>query len=510
MGKRVAIVGSGCSGIGALWALNTSTDHEVHLFEAASSLGGPANTVTFQGPRGREVHVDTGFMLMNSLTHPNFVHFLEELKVPTKKIQMTAGFSRDQGTFEWAGKSFSSVFVQKENLFSFGMWRLIFDVVRFNEFALDLLEEETDGRNKVTARRKEGTIDSTRETVSEYLDRNGYSAQFRNDYFIPLTAAIGSVSPNGSPLDFPAAALVRFMYDRHLLNAVTDHSDWLTIPGGSKQYVSAVMKDFPIDRVHLESKVHALTPTKRGSVILTANERDHHFDHVILATHGDEALAILRSVASRQEMEILGGFRTQRNVAVLHSDLSLMPKRRRAWSACNYLIESPFPPAKRKGVPRVSLTYQINLLQQLPEGEFGPVLVTLSPLHMPDPRFAQEIWEYSHPRYDTTAIRSQQLLPRIQNIRGISYCGVWTSSGLHEDGLSSGLSVAVNHLGAKLPFDFVELTSARREKPVLTTQNYLLRLAILLVQIYLLLLARAWYTVLRLVDRRLVLQRKAS
>lgn len=147
MGKRVAIVGSGCSGIGALWALNTSTDHEVHLFEAGPRLGGHTNTVTFDGPDGDKVQVDTGFIVMNTATYPNFIRFLKEIGVPPKKTEMTFGVSRDQGTFEWAGTSLSSVFAQRRNLFSLSMWRLIFEILRFNEFALDLLQHEVESES---------------------------------------------------------------------------------------------------------------------------------------------------------------------------------------------------------------------------------------------------------------------------------------------------------------------------------------------------------------------------
>jgi predicted NAD/FAD-binding protein len=508
MGKRVAIVGSGCSGLGALWALRTSTDHEVHIFEAASRLGGHANTVTYEALNGQKVDVDTGFIVMNTATYPNFIRFLNALGIPTERTEMTFGLSRDQGAFEWAGTSLSSIFAQKRNIFNPGMWRLIFDVIRFNEFALDLLleqpESELDPSTDTTSKLP------SRETIGEYLDREHYSQEFRDDYLIPMTAAAWSTSPDICSSEFPAITLIRFMYNRQLLSTTSKRPDWLTIPGGSKQYIDAVMKHLSNDQVHLQSKVTALTPTKRGSVILTANERDYVFDHVILATHGNQALEILRSIASTQEAEILSGFRASRNVAVLHSDISLMPKRKVAWSAWNYITESPFPPMRSQTVSKVCLTYWMNLLQHIPENKFGPVLLTLNPLNMPDPRLAQGIWEYSHPLYNAAAIRSQRLLPKIQNIRGISYCGAWTKYGFHEDGFSSGLSVAVNHLGATLPFEFIDSTFARGKRPTLTMKNYLLRLVILLAQIALLLMERVWYAVVGLIDRRTASPRKTS
>ncbi|KIW72738.1 hypothetical protein PV04_00914 [Phialophora macrospora] len=511
MGKRVAIVGSGCSGIGALWALRTSTDHDVHIFEAASRLGGHTNTVPYEAMSGQKVDVDTGFIVMNTATYPNFIRFLKALGVPTKKTEMTFGVSRDQGAFEWAGTSLSSVFAQKRNIFNPGMWRLIFDVIRFNEFAIDLLQEQPESEPDPSVDMpKTPRKLPPRETIGEYLDREHYSQEFRDNYLLPMTAAFWRTGPDKCSLEFPVVLLVRFMYNHHLLSTIAKRPDWLTIPGGSKQYIDAVVKHLSNHQIHLKSKVTALTPTKRGSVILTANERDYVFDHVILATHGNQALEILGQIASTQEAEILGGFRTSRNVAVLHSDISLMPKRRVAWSAWNYITESPFPPMRSQTASKVCLTCWMNVLQHIPENTFGPVLVTLNPVNMPDPRLAQGIWEYSHPLYNAATIRSQRLLPKIQNIRGISYCGAWTKYGFHEDGFSSGLSVAVNHLGASLPFEFIDSTFSRGKRPTLTMKNYLLRLVILLVQIALLLMERVWYAVTGLIDRRTASLRKTS
>lgn len=512
MGKRVAVIGSGCSGLGALWALNTSTDHEVHLFEAASRLGGHTNTVTFEGPKWDQVEVDTGFIVINTATYPNFIRFLKELGVPTKKTDMTFSFSRDQGAFEWAGTSVSSLFAQKRNLFRPGMWRLIFDIVRFNEFALDLLQNEPESENDPVVEdqgAKKSKIPS-QESIGDYLDREHYSREFCEEYIIPMTAAVWSTSPDKCALEFPAVTLVRFMYNHHLLTACAKRPDWMTIPGGSRQYIDAVLKGFPKDRIHIKSKVTALTPMQDGVIRVTAKGRDHEFDHVILATHGDQALEILRPVATTDEIEILGNFRTSRNVAVLHSDLSWMPKRRKVWSSWNYITESPFPSTKRRSTSQVCLTYWMNQLQHIPEKKYGPVLVTLNPLKMPDPRLAQGIWEYSHPLYNADAIRSQQLLPRIQNNRGISYCGAWTKYGFHEDGFSSGLSAAMNHLGAKLPFDFVDSTFSRGKSPSLGMKNYLLRLIILSLLIAILLIERAWAKLSAGIDRRVASRRKVA
>lgn len=423
---------------------------------------------------------------------------------------MTFGVSRDGGKFEWASTSLSAIFAQRQNFFKPRMWRLIFDIIRFNQFALDLLTIEDESENDPSdADGQQGPPRPDEESIGHYLDREGYSQTFKDDYLIPMTAAVWSTSPDKASLDFPAIILVRFLWNHHLLNTISARPDWMTIPGGTQQYVDRVMADFPSDRVHLQSKVTSLIPAKNGAVFLSVKDKIEVFDHVILATHGDQASEILGQAANDQETEVLNGFKTSRNVAILHSDLSLMPRRRIAWSSWNYITESPFPPSsKTTNVSKVCLTYWMNLLQHIPESDFGPVLVTLNPLSPPDPRLVQGIWEYSHPLYSAAAIRSQALLPKIQNTRGISYCGAWTTYGFHEDGFSSGLSAAVNHLGAKLPFKFVDSTFSRGRSPTLTWKNHMLRLLIQCIQLLIvassILANKTWETA----ERRVASRRK--
>ncbi|KIW35639.1 uncharacterized protein PV07_02324 [Cladophialophora immunda] len=455
MKKRVAIVGSGCSGLGALWALNTSTSHEIHLFEAALRLGGHMGSIAYEGPNGQKVDVDAGLIVVNAATSPNFIRFLQQLGIPLRRTDLTFGVSCDQGAFEWAWRSWSSVFAQRRNIFSPGMWKLILEVIRFNEFAVDLLREDDRGVDTTSQEVREKIKHRPQESIGEYLDRENYSQAFRDNYLIPMTAAIWGTNPGQYSLELPATTVVRFMYDQHMLNITGKSSGWWTISGGAERYIESVVKDFPANRIHLESKVTSLSPSDKGIVLLTANGKDHEFDHVIVATQADQALDLLQPLTTRDESDILSAFRTSRIVAVLHSDLSLMPKRRQAWSSLNYITESPFPPTRRRHISRGCLTYSVNVLQGISESEFGPVLVTLNPLNMPDPRLAQGIWEYSHPLYNAAAIKSQKLLPKVQNTRNISYCGAWTRYGFLEDGFNSGLLVAISHLGAKLPFEII-------------------------------------------------------
>jgi predicted NAD/FAD-binding protein len=233
------------------------------------------------------------------------------------------------------------------------------------------------------------------------------------------------------------------------LSTVATRPQWLTLKHGAQSYIDAVMKGFPPNHVLLNTPVKSINSNDDGRVsVHLENGKEDVYDHVIIATHGDQAYDLILPEADFEEKEILSGFQTSKNTAVLHSDLSLMPRSRKAWSSWNYITESS---ATSSNVDQVCLTYNMNILQHIPEAPFGHVLVTLNPLHDPDPKLVQGRYTYSHPLYNTTSIRSQSLLPRIQNTRGISYCGAWTKYGFHEDGFSSGLKAAQDHLGAQLP-----------------------------------------------------------
>ncbi|KAI9724226.1 MAG: hypothetical protein M1828_003971 [Chrysothrix sp. TS-e1954] len=470
--KRVAIVGSGCSGIAALWALSDAK-YDVHLYEADEVLGGHTNTVTYKH-NDEEVNVDTGFIVFNSATYPNFIRFLESLGVATVPTEMTFGISRDYGKFEWAGTSLGAVFAQWSSVFSPRMWRMVYDIIRFNQYALDLLADEDESDIDPSTGASTGEKDETQnagprhQSIGDYLSREGYSASFRDDYLIPMTAAVWSTDPDKCSLDFPAVTLVRFMWNHHLLTTVARRPPWMTIPGGSRQYIDAVMKDFPMDNVHLKCPVVSIEDINGKIILQFENDEEELFDHVILACHGDQAHEIIKDGGTEEERSILSNFKTSENTAFLHSDASLMPKRRITWAAWNYLTLTP--PAESDHTQTahptsVSLTYNMNILQHIPTSTFGDVLVTLNPLHTPSVPTIQGRWTYHHPQYTAASINAQKLLPRIQNTRGISYAGAWTKYGFHEDGLSSGLKVAMEHLGAELPWEFVDSTFSRGKKP---------------------------------------------
>ena len=286
--KKIAIVGSGCAGLGAAWALK-DTDYDVHIFEKSSSLGGHTNTQPFRHGE-KTIQVDTGFIVMNSATYPNFLNFLKHVGVDPVDTEMTFGVSRNHGEFEWSGEG-KGIFAQRRNIFRPQHWRLIFDIIRFNQFALDLIADDPDatGRLGTSAEKKEQDANLT---IGQYLDREGYSQAFRDDYLIPMTAAVWSTSPDKASLEFPAQTLVRFMWNHHLLSTLAARPTWKTIPGGSQRYIDAILEQFPKDRLHLHIRCEVaklLRPESKGTVsVAWLNGADgkidqDEFDHVILA-----------------------------------------------------------------------------------------------------------------------------------------------------------------------------------------------------------------------------------
>ncbi|KAL1842999.1 hypothetical protein VTJ49DRAFT_3476 [Mycothermus thermophilus] len=441
--KKVAVVGGGCAGIAALWALNRSP-HDAYLYEASDRLGGHVNTVEFRKGKFKTL-VDTGFIVMNAKTYPNFNRFLKKLGIETAPTEMSFSVSRDGGRFEWAGASLNALFCQRTNLLSPRFWRMIFDIVRFSQFALDILR----------------TDEAAEETLGEYLEREGYSDAFRDNYLVPMAAAVWSTPPDKLLLDFPIATLIRFMWNHHLLSVVGSRPQWLTITDGSRSYINKVMHGFPSNHLRLRATVTSLTNDPDGRVRLhTSDGRSEVFDHVILATHGDQAYSIIRASATAEEHSILQHFRTTPNVAVLHSDRTLLPRSPNAVSSWNYLSHTPTPFSTRAS--QACVTYNMNLLQHIPRDVFGDVLVTLNPPRDPAPGTVQGRFEFRHAAYTPNAVRAQRCLGKIQNKRGISYAGAWTGYGFHEDAFSSGVKVAVEHLGATVPFEDWRDASPRR------------------------------------------------
>ena len=417
---RIAIIGSGASGLGAAWLL--SQKYKTVVYEAAAKLGGHANTVDVMGPNG-PVAVDTGFIVYNEQNYPNLTALFGHLNVATEDSDMSFAISLAEGGYEYEGSA-GGFFGQRRNLLKPSQWRLLVDIRRFfREAPAVLLQPET------------GL------SLGDYLKTNGYSEQFAFDHLLPMAAAIWSSSVE-EILAFPARSFISF-YANHGLLRFDDRPQWRTVSGGSRRYVEAVSRGFRRN-VRLSTPVRSVKRLNPGVEVIDANGHRDHFDAVVMAGHADQSLAVLGDEASPLERKVLGAFRYQENRAVLHSDASLMPRRRKLWASWNYLS-----PRRRDQGELLAVTYWMNRLQNLsPDLE---LFVTLNPYREPDESLVHGEFLYDHPQFDAEAMEAQRLLPEIQGAEGIWYCGSYCGFGFHEDALQSGLAVA-DRFGLKAPW----------------------------------------------------------
>jgi len=417
--KRIAVVGSGIAGLSAGWLL--SKRYAVTLFEASETLGGHTNTVDVT-LEGRTFPVDTGFLVFNDRTYHNLCALFDHLGVGSVASEMSFSVRVDEDRLEWAGGSLATVFAQKRNLIKPEFWGMLKDILHFNRESTALVEQGVPAQG----------------TLEEFLDRGGYGRAFREWYLLPMSAAIWSC-PTGSMLGYPASTFLRFCYNHGLLQ-VNGRPKWRTVSGGGREYVRRLAAD--LDDVRLASPVQAVRREPDGVHVSTARGTER-FDALVLATHSDQSLALLED-ADPDERAVLGAVGYQPNEAWLHTDESLLPRTRDAWSAWNYLAGD----ARLDGRP-VTVSYLINQLQPLPCK--APVIVTLNPVRSPRAESVIRRFTYSHPVFDIAAIDAQQRLPSIQGRRNTWFCGAWTGYGFHEDGLKSGLAVA-NAMGVKAPW----------------------------------------------------------
>ncbi|MBM3405946.1 MAG: FAD-dependent oxidoreductase [Betaproteobacteria bacterium] len=413
---RIAVIGSGVSGLAA--ALRLQAHHEVVLYESDARAGGHAHTVDVQLD-GIRAPVDTGFLVYNERTYPHLIALFKELGVPAAPTDMSFAASIGPHQFEWCGSNIPALFAQPSNLFRPGFWRMLRDILRFNREATALATMDD-----VQAR-----LD---EPLERFLARERYSDEFRDGYLLPMAAAIWSCS-TATMTQFPVGSFVRFFHNHGLLQ-IEGRPRWMTVPGGSREYVSRILAG--LNDVRLAEPVRSIVRRTGGSgspVTVHSSTATEHFDQVVLACHSDQALLLLAD-ASDDERAVLGAIRYQPNRALLHTDAGLMPARRRAWAAWNYLSDG------RAGAPSVSVTYWLNRLQPLPFRT--PVFVSLNPLRAPRPSTLIQEFDYAHPIFDLAAGRAQRKLKAIQGRHHTWFAGAWTGYGFHEDGLRSGLEVA--------------------------------------------------------------------
>ena len=420
--KRVAIVGSGISGLAAAHALHGNAN--ITLFEAADYFGGHTHTVdvTLPGPNGTVTHgVDTGFLVFNERTYPNLIKLFADLDVQTAKSNMSFSVQVPQTVgggrlLEWSGTSLSAVFAQRKNLFNAKFLRMLKDILHFNRIT-----------TRIANSRSESTM---LQPLSEFLRRQDFSDEFRDWYFLPMMGCIWSC-PTDQMLQFPVSTMIRFCYNHGLIQ-VTNRPQWWTVSGGAKHYVDKIVANIADKR--LSTPVRAVVRGTAG-VHISTDAGTERFDKVVLATHSDQSLALLQA-PSHAEQRALSAIRYQRNLAVLHTDTSVLPTKKMAWAAWNY------ERAENAGneSAQVCLHYLLNLLQPLPFSQ--SVIVSLNPLRDIARNRIMGEFDYEHPVFDLAAIQAQSDIASLQGQNNTYFCGAWTGYGFHEDGLKSGLRAA--------------------------------------------------------------------
>ena len=423
--QRIAIVGSGISGLAAAHVLEGHAN--ITLFESADYYGGHTHTVdvTLSGHSGRGgqgpvTHgVDTGFLVFNERTYPHLIKLFADLDVETAKSDMSFSVQVPQAggqQLEWSGSSLNSVFAQRKNLVNARFLRMLKDILRFN---------------RITTRIANSNLEAAMmQPLSEFLSDQHFSDEFRDWYFLPMMGCIWSC-PTDQMLQFPVATMIRFCYNHGLIQ-VTDRPQWWTVKGGAKHYVEKIIANIADKR--LNTPVRRIVRDLTGVYVSTDNGTEH-FDKVVLATHSDQSLAML-DAPSEAEQHALSAIRYQPNRAILHTDTSVLPHKKIAWAAWNY--ERAAHTGRESS--QVCLHYLLNMLQPLPFTQ--TVIVSLNPLKEIARKHIMAEFDYAHPVFDLAAIRAQEGVPALQGQQNTYFCGAWTGYGFHEDGLKSGFKAA--------------------------------------------------------------------
>lgn len=402
---RIAIVGSGVSGLTAAYLLHAN--HEVTVFEARDRIGGHVNTVEVEGMDGRRRAVDTGFIVYNEANYPLFTKLLARLNVATQSTNMSFGVRCDATGLEYGSATYGALFAQRRNLLSPAFHRMLRDILRFNRDAVHAVQNGA------------GSL-----SLGEYLDSTDYSPRLAQHYLLPMGSALWSI-PQGRVLEMPAEFFVRF-FENHGMLTVKDQPEWRVIRGGSARYVEALTTPF-------QSRIRTATTVQRV-------ERHHAhvtvdgelFDHVIFACHSDQALTLLAD-ATRREREILAALPFQKNEVVLHTDTSVLPRARRAWASWNYHV------GHEESAP-ATVTYNMNELQTMEATE--TYCVTLNNTESIHPESILYRTEFSHPIYTLAGMQAQQRRSEISGGWHTHYCGAYWGFGFHEDGVRSAVEVA--------------------------------------------------------------------
>ncbi|MNG74576.1 hypothetical protein D3C73_215850 [compost metagenome] len=408
---NIAIIGSGIAGLTCAWRL--AGHHQITLFEAEPTVGGHTATVDVSTPQGTYA-IDTGFIVYNDRTYPSFMGLLSELGISGQKTQMSFSVHNPQSGLEYNGHTLTSLFAQRRNLVNPAFWGLLRDIVRFNRLAKEALAGDV----------------NENATLETFLEQHGFSAFFARHYILPMGAAIWSSSLQ-EMRRFPLPLFLRF-FEHHGLLDVTQRPQWYVVPGGSREYVRAILTQLG-DRLtlHLNAPVQQVT-RHNGGVEIQLAQSSHTFDQVIFACHSSQALAMLAD-PTPAESEVLGDIGWQHNEVVLHSDPRWLPVRERAWASWNYRLSE-------RDQASACVTYNMNILQGLPEG--SPLFcVTLNPETSVDERYVWKRFVYEHPMFNPKSWRAQSRRGEINGHQRSWFCGAYWYNGFHEDGVRSALDV---------------------------------------------------------------------
>jgi predicted NAD/FAD-binding protein len=403
---KIAIIGSGIAGNTIAYHLNKT--HDITVFEAGSHIGGHTHTHQIKH-EGRDYAVDTGFIVFNDRTYPNFIALLNELGVNWQPSDMSFSVHCEKTGFEYNGTSLNSLFAQRRNLFKPSFYKLIGEIMRFNQASLELL------------------ADGPEIKLGDYLANNNYSQRFIDYYIIPMGSAIWSTEAR-QMLEFPARFFVRFFHHHGMLT-VNNRPEWRVVKGGSASYVEALTASFK-HRIRLDTPVEQVRRLKRSVRVKPVGGPEETFDWVIFACHSDQALRMLKD-ANAAEQAILGAIPYQENTIYLHTDVSMLPKRKLAWAAWNYHVTA-------EPTDRVAVTYNMNILQRLKSK--APLLVTLNHTKHINPAHVIKRLTYHHPVYTTEGTKAQARHHEISGVNRTAYCGAYWRNGFHEDGVVSALT----------------------------------------------------------------------
>ncbi len=416
--SKIAVIGTGISGMGAAWLLNNRFD--ITVYEQSADIGGHARTRTITYG-DKIIPVDTGFIVYNYQNYPNLCALFKHLGVPTEKSDMTFSLSANNGEIEWGAKNLNAVFGQRRNIFRPQYIRFIIDILRFNKNAMRIVEKHPEF------------------TLDQLLKKIGVGKWFTQFYILPIGGAIWSC-PLDKMLYFPAFQFVKFFREHGLLSIV-GQPQWHTVTGGSIEYVKRLTFSFR-DKIRTNCGITTVTRNNGKVQITDVTGRTEEYDSVVFACHGDQALAMLKD-ATADERSVLSGFRYQKNLAVVHKDVSIMPKRKRCWASWVYNYERD---DKRDVIP---VTYWMNLLQNIDHKY--PLFVTLNPIKPIPIEHVFEEHVFEHPIYSQESLASQKRIVELQGKQNTYFCGAHLRNGFHEDGIASGVNVA-KLLGENAPW----------------------------------------------------------